>query len=107
MPRNCHHKPDKGTFDSAWGAVSWSLYKTGQMRWTASDRKGKADIKKPGDNVEVAITAAMLESDSAAQPQPVPNPLLPPPPPPPPPQHAPPQTQDAAGRLRSDPRHMQ
>ena len=53
-------KPEEGAFDNAWGTVSYKVYKTGQTRWGVADLKGKASLKKPGDDVNAAVTAALI-----------------------------------------------
>jgi hypothetical protein len=60
MERRTDFKPEKGTFDSAWGVVSYTVYKNGQIRWSVADRKGKAHLTKPGDDVNAAVAAALI-----------------------------------------------
>ena len=108
MGRRKDFKQEMGTFVSPHGPVSHRAYKSGQVKWDLGSVGGRASLRKPEDDVQVVILAAMVESDltGAAQPQPVPlKPIAAAAAPPP--QHARPQTPDAGGRLGSDTHHMQ
>ena len=77
MGRRKDFKQEMGTFVSPHGPVSYRTYKGGQVKWDLGSVGGRASLRKPEDDVQVVILAAMVESDLAGAAQPQPAPLKP------------------------------
>ena len=110
MERRKDFKQEMGTFVSPHGPVSHRAYKGGQVTWDLGSVGGRASLRKPEDDAQVVILAAMVESDltGAAQPQPAPlKPIAAAAPPSSPACPPPIQTPNAGGKLGSDTHHMQ